>query len=308
MADDIGGTQILAKPTLKQRGKTEVHEACIILIHPPGANIGKRTRLIEKEYLVGREIDSDFVVDRSSVSRHHARLKRGRGAWTVEDLDSTNGTFVNEERVSDCTLRDGDQIRFGDAIFKFLVGSNVESAYHEEIYRMTIQDGLTGIHNKRYFLDFLDREVSSAHRHNHPLTLVMFDIDHFKRINDERGHLAGDSVLKELARRIQPRIRREDLFARYGGEEFSAILPATPLIGGVRFAHQLRTIIEKRPFEFEGDSFQVTISLGVGCMAGESIGVRELIQRADENLYEAKRLGRNCIVPSLSSVKATTQP
>src|SRR5690606_8080158 len=148
-------------------------------------------------------------------------------------------------------LRDGDQVRFGDAIYKFLAGSNIEAQYHEEIYRMTILDGLTGVHNKRYFLEFLERELAAARRHAHPLSLVMFDIDHFKQINDDRGHLAGDAVLKALAGRFKHRIRREDLLARYGGEEFAVVLNGTGLDGARAFAEDLRRRVESEPFSFD---------------------------------------------------------
>ena len=300
---DNSGTLILSKPVMMS-APAEGEEACMILLHPPGPDIGKRTRLSgDGEYIVGREVDADFVISRSAVSRHHAKVFRGpEGAWLAQDLGSTNGTFVNEERISTKSLRDGDQLRFGDAIFKFLVGSNVESAYHEEIYRMTILDGLTGVHNKRYFLDFLERELSSAHRHGHPLSLVMFDIDHFKRVNDDRGHLAGDAVLKDLSGRVKPRIRREDLFARYGGEEFAAILTATPMVGGLKFAENLRVLVESTPFEFDGERFTVTVSLGVASVHQQSeITVEQFIKQADGNLYEAKHGGRNRVVPSLAA-------
>jgi diguanylate cyclase (GGDEF)-like protein len=232
-------------------------------------------------------------------------VRDSAGTWAVEDLGSTNGTFVNEERINRQALRDGDQIRFGDAIFKFLIGSNVEAAYHEEIYRMTIVDGLTGVHNKRYFLDFLDREVASAHRHQHPLSLVMMDLDHFKSINDERGHLAGDAVLKEMTARVKHRIRREDLFARYGGEEFSAVLTVTPLDGAIRFAEHVRRLIGERPFEFDGQEFRVTLSLGVATVYNDAtVDVLSLIKQADDNLYEAKRSGRDRIIPAFDSIEA----
>ena len=138
-------------------------------------------------------------------------------------------------------------MRFGDAIYKFLSGSNIESAYHEAIHNMAIQDGMTGIHNKRFFLEFLEREIAVASRHGHPLTLVMFDVDHFKKVNDTHGHLAGDAVLKDLAGRIRPRIRREDLFARYGGEEFACVLPSTALAGRHRVRRAPAHIIDERP-------------------------------------------------------------
>lgn len=276
-------------------------EACIILLHPPGPDIGRRTPLTNVCYVVGRDASADLVIPRSTISRQHSRLMKREGSgWWVEDLGSTNGTFVNESRVSEeRRLADGDQIRFGDTIFKFLSGSNVEAAYHEEIYRMTIVDGLTGVYNKRYFLDFLEREMARSHRHGQPLSLVMFDIDHFKQINDNRGHLAGDAVLKELCARIKVRIRREDLFARYGGEEFAAILTSTPLDGGVSFAEHVRLLVAQQPFRFDNQVIPVTVSLGVASTAGESgLEPQELIRRADENLYAAKHGGRNQVVPS----------
>ena len=100
-------------------------------------------------------------------------------------------------------LRDGDLIKIGRTIFKFLTGGNIENAYHEEIYRLTTVDGLTQIFNKRYFLDTLEREIARAHRYRRPLSLVMFDIDHFKKVNDSFGHLAGDYVLKHLAQTVR---------------------------------------------------------------------------------------------------------
>ena len=280
-------------------------EACLVNLHPPGPDIGRRIALINRQYIVGRDSDAELVVSRSSVSRQHARLYAGDDHhWWVADMNSTNGTFVNEVRaLQPVQLRDADQVRFGDAIYKFLMGSNIESAYHEAIHNMAIQDGMTGVHNKRYFTEFLEREISVCHRHAHPLTLVMFDVDHFKAVNDSYGHLAGDAVLKDLAVRIRPRIRREDLFARYGGEEFACILPSTALAGGVAFAEQLRALIEERPCLFEAHSIRFTISLGVTTLHRETgVDPEALIKRADENMYAAKRAGRNRVVPSLQDL------
>ncbi len=307
--EQSNGTLILsgAELGLPKQGPG-VTDACLVLLHPPGPDIGRRMQLSQAKYIVGRESSADLVINRNSVSRQHSRVFIGEdGSWLVEDMGSTNGTFVNEIRANDPRrLFDGDQVRFGDAIFKFLTGSNIESAYHEEIYRMTIVDGLTGAHNKRYFLDFLERELARAHRHQHPLTLVMFDLDHFKRVNDDIGHLAGDSVLKELSNRVKPRMRREDLFARYGGEEFAAILTGTALDGGVRFAEQIRRLVDERPFMFEGRAIAVSTSLGVSCVHKEpGVTAQALIQRADENLYKAKEWGRNRVVPGPADLGLT---
>ncbi|HET6614020.1 MAG TPA: GGDEF domain-containing protein [Kofleriaceae bacterium] len=292
------GTVVITSAGQKSSAEAE-REACLVLLHPPQGDLGRRTPLSRPLYVVGRDGVADLVIVSDAVSRRHARLSRdGKGRWLVDDLDSTNGTYVNEERVGREVLRDGDQLRFGDTIFKFLSGENVETAYYEEIYRMTILDGLTGVHNKRYFVEFLERELASAHRHKRALALVMFDIDHFKSINDTHGHLAGDAVLKQLARRIQPRIRREDLFARYGGEEFAAILTVTDLAGGIRFADAVRRIIERDPFDFDGEMINVTISAGVGSVDCEpDLTMSDLIRRADDNLYAAKHAGRNRVVP-----------
>ncbi|MCA9680081.1 MAG: GGDEF domain-containing protein [Kofleriaceae bacterium] len=287
-------------PKSRERG-----EACLVLLHPPGPDIGKRTPLSKRTYVVGRDAEVDLVISRSSVSRQHSQLSQDDdGEWWVQDMGSTNGTFVNEERITRKRLLDGDQVRFGDAIFKFLSGANIESAYHEEIYRMTILDGLTGIHNKRYFLEFLERELAGAHRHRHPLSLVMFDVDHFKKVNDQRGHLCGDAVLKEISARVRQRVRREDLFARYGGEEFACILASTTLEGGVVFAEHVRSMINERPVMFEGEPVPVTVSLGVSCVFNEpGVDLLTLIKRADENLYAAKHAGRDQVVPSLATVR-----
>ncbi len=307
MTDDYreGGTLILQRPVGTSEKKPPVGDACLVNLHPPGPDIGRRIPLLNREYIVGRDSEAGFVVSRSSVSRSHSRLYVDEASnWWVEDLSSTNGTFVNEIRLAQPQqLADSDQVRFGDAIYKFLSGSNIESAYHEAIHNMAIQDGMTGIHNKRYFSEFLEREIAVSQRHSHPLTLVMFDVDHFKKVNDTHGHLAGDAVLKDLAGRIRPRIRREDLFARYGGEEFACVLPSTALAGGIVFAEHLRTIIEERPCAFDNLFIPFTISLGVTTLHRETgVDAAGLIKRADDNLYAAKRGGRNKVVPSLQDL------
>ena len=287
-------TRITKVQVVKPR--VEAGEACLVLIYPPGPDMGKRFPLTRSEIVLGRGADCDIQVDRDSVSRRHARVFRDGEAWMVEDLGSTNGSYVNDVPVQRSVLRDADFLKIGAAIFKFLTGAGVEASYHEEIYRMTIVDGLTGAHNKRYFLEFLERETARCARYKRPLSLLMFDIDHFKAINDTHGHLTGDYVLKEMAKRLLGRIRREELMARYGGEEFAAVLPETDHAGAMTFGEQLRAIVADDQFEYEGDKFTVTISIGVATTEGQDIDTASFIKLADDNLYRAKREGRNRVV------------
>jgi diguanylate cyclase (GGDEF)-like protein len=272
--------------------------ATIVFIAPPGPMLGKRFELKSGEAIIGRAEGLAITCSVEGVSRRHARLaQQSDGSWLIEDLGSTNGTWVNEERVASRVLQDGDQLGVGHALAKFFLGDNAEAAYHEEIYRMTVMDALTGVHNKRYFLEFLTREIASARRHRQPLSLVMFDVDHFKKVNDVHGHLAGDAVLREIGRRLRPRIRTDDLLARYGGEEFGVVLK-TGLEGAALFAEQLRALIADEPFVCsETLSLPVTISLGAAEVTDASpVEPEDLIRRADENLYAAKHGGRNRVV------------
>jgi diguanylate cyclase (GGDEF)-like protein len=287
-------TRITKVQVVKPR--TEAGEACLVLIYPPGPDMGKRFPLSRSEIVLGRGADCDIQVDRDSVSRRHARVFRDGEHWMAEDLGSTNGSYVNDVPVQRGVLRDADFLKIGAAIFKFLTGAGVEASYHEEIYRMTIVDALTGAHNKRYFLEFLERETARCARYGRPLSLLMFDIDHFKVINDTHGHLTGDYVLKEMARRLLARIRREELMARYGGEEFATVLPETDHPGAMIFGEQLRALVADEPFEYEGDTFTVTISVGVATIEGEDMDIQAFIKIADDNLYRAKREGRNRVV------------
>jgi diguanylate cyclase (GGDEF)-like protein len=294
MAGEESKTRITS---VKAPADARGNPACMVLIYPTGADMGRRFTLESDALLIGRGSDCDIVVDMDSVSRRHAKIERRGAVVLITDLDSTNGTYVNEKQVRERALADGDQVKIGNAIFKFLSGGNVETSYHEAIYRMTIIDGLTEAHNKRYFLEFLDRELARCARYQRPLSLVMFDLDHFKRINDNHGHLAGDFVLRELSRRLRSRIRKEELLARYGGEEFVVVLPEAGHQGAMDFAEQLRRLVERDPFVFEGETIPLTISVGVATLeSGDQLDALQFIKLADENLYRAKRAGRNRVV------------
>lgn len=276
---------------------TGAGQDCLVVIYAPNSTqLGKRFSLANGPVRIGRGVENDVILFSDSVSRRHARVEKREVAYRVVDMHSTNGTYVNDELVQERQLRRGDQIKIGDTIMKFLSGADLESQYHETIYRMTIMDGLTGIHNKRYLVEQLDRELSRATRHERPLTLVICDIDHFKRVNDEFGHLAGDHVLKEVAQLAKSRLRPDDVIARYGGEEFAVILPETDLRGGIRIADELRKMIATETFVFEEEDIDVTISCGVAQL-DPTWRSYDFVRAADEQLYEAKRSGRNRVCP-----------
>jgi len=261
-----------------------------------GQDLGKKYNLENASIIIGRSSKSDIQIDQESVSRNHCKLINTGKSIIIRDLGSTNGTYVNDQPVDEYVLRDGDLLKIGRTIFKFLTGGNIEHAYHEEIYRLTTVDGLTQVYNKRYFLEVLEREISRGHRYGRDLSLIMFDIDHFKKVNDTFGHLAGDYVLKHLASVIKERIRREDIMARYGGEEFAIVLPEIDNYNARQFAEKIRRIVERTTFKFEDTKIPITISIGVASATPDITGPNEFIKISDENLYEAKRRGRNCVV------------
>ncbi|MCA9576803.1 MAG: GGDEF domain-containing protein [Polyangiales bacterium] len=266
---------------------------CLVIIYSSDARqFGKRYLLTADSVSIGRGSENEVVLENDAVSRKHAVIEKRQRMYYVSDLESTNGTYVNDSLVRDYQLRRGDQIKIGDTILKFLSGSDMEAQYHETIYKMTIVDGLTGVNNKRFFLDAMDREIPRARRHQRPLSLVMMDLDHFKGINDTFGHLAGDFVLKEFAQLVKARLRPDDILARYGGEEFAVILPETDRDGAHKIADELRRMVAAHRFEFEREPVRVTLSCGVAQLA-EGWDVLQFVKAADDRLYHAKNSGRN---------------
>jgi diguanylate cyclase (GGDEF)-like protein len=281
---------------LKRPLSRTCRNACLVHIYPTGLAMGAR-HLLEKEMIIlGRGDDCDITVQDFSVSRRHVRFDLDLDGYLVTDLESTNGTYVNDTPAKSTPLNDGDYLRVGNCLYRFLAGGNVEAEYHEELYRLAIHDALTGLYNKRYLMDYLQREIDRSARYSRPLALILFDIDHFKAINDTMGHLAGDLTLRELAGRLWGEICKDDLLARYGGEEFAAVLTEADKTAAAELAEQLRRAVEDHTFTFEGRRYPVTISLGVASIQGDELPPQELIRRADERLYRAKREGRNRVV------------
>ena len=268
-------------------------DACLVFIYPTGPQMGARYVLRTEDALIGRTDECHIRNTDASVSRNHARIEVRDDGYYAVDLESTNGTFVNNVAKCDSRLEDGDYLRVGNCIYRFLAGGNIEAEYHEEIYRLTVLDGLTGVHNRRFLTDFLDRELARADRFNRPLSLAMFDIDHFKAINDQHGHLAGDMTLRELTAVLKAVVRKDELLARYGGEEFAMALPETTIEQAYQACERLRRIVAEHPFQYNSQRIPLTVSVGVTVSKPGLDCPEELIRAADDKLYEAKRTGRN---------------
>ncbi|MDC3962661.1 GGDEF domain-containing protein [Polyangium jinanense] len=241
---------------------------------------------------VGRHAENTITIDGDAVSRCHARFEKRAEGWWVVDNNSTNGTFVNDERVSGALLRCGDRVNLGNTIFRSCC-AECGRLIDETKYSTSPIDGLTKAYNRRYLIEQLDAALRRTEHPEHPLALVMFDLDHFKRINDSFGHMAGDQVLREVASLTQQHVRPGDVFARYGGEEFVLMLPGTDLQGAAALAETIRAAVAAHVVTFEEHTISLTISAGVAQADENTCVANDLIRPADERLYQAKCDGRN---------------
>ncbi len=261
----------------------------------PASPLDQPVELTDAPTVVGRDEACEVCVCEDSISRRHAEIAFDGHNYYVQDLGSTNGTFVNDARVSSSRLNSGDRMRFGNHIYKFITLDGVESKYHEIVFKMMTTDGLTQVYNKRFLLDTLEREIHQALRGQQSLCLLMMDLDKFKSINDTYGHLAGDHVLAEFAARATSVLRSGEVLARYGGEEFALLCSPATLEQAVLAAERVRQITASEPIRYERVEIPVTVSIGISLAApaNESISPTELLARADAKLYAAKQNGRN---------------
>jgi diguanylate cyclase (GGDEF)-like protein len=277
------------------------------LIVLAGSAVGEMYKITKDETTIGRGSQADIQVIDEGISRRHASIRLDGDRVSVSDLGSTNGTFLNGDKVTTHELHDGDKIQVGSTtILKFTFHDSLDENFQRQMYESALRDGLTKAFNKKYFLERLESEFAYALRHKTPLSLVMFDIDHFKAINDTHGHLTGDHALVMLSNLIIQTIRKEDVFARYGGEEFAVICRGVDLDGAHQFGERIRAKVEALRIEFGGAQVKMTISVGVSAVA--DVGMREmqeLIGIADDALYQAKRQGRNRVITAGGRVAAT---
>ncbi|MBI4954223.1 MAG: diguanylate cyclase [Myxococcales bacterium] len=295
--DDLEATRVsdLDKLRAELTRRSQRDRAYLIVL--AGVDVGKMFKLGEGQTTIGRSQKADIRLDDDSISRLHVRVTLAGTFVEVEDLQSSNGTMVNGERIAKHALKDGDKIRVGETtILKFTFHDRLDESFQQKMYNAALRDPLTRAYNKKYFLDSIATEVSYAKRHETPLSLIMFDLDHFKRVNDTYGHPAGDQVLIEIAAVVQGMLRAEDVFARYGGEEFVVVLRGITLANAGLLAERLRAAVEVAPIVSDGKRLPVTVSVGVACFEPHQEDPRGLIAAADEALYAAKHAGRNRVM------------
>jgi two-component system, cell cycle response regulator len=264
-----------------------------------GPDFGRVFLLEKSETVLGRSDEADIQVDDEKVSRKHLKIsllasgKNEQRRAMVADLNSKNGIFINGARVYEQELRSGDKLKIGDTILKFEVKDRLDVSYHDKLYKQATRDTLTGLSNRSYFQNELRKFLSIGARYSRPFSLMMLDVDFFKKVNDTYGHDVGDNVLKTVATALMSHVRSHDVAARFGGEEFVILLPETPLNGAVAVAERIRMTVESCDFEPMGCHHHVTISIGISEFPSSGVEFDELIKRADEALYKAKESGRN---------------
>ncbi len=264
-----------------------------------GAELGKRVPIGSASFEIGRSSKTDLSLDQEAVSRQHARITYDKGqGYRIRDLGSTNGTLVNDALTVDAPIADGDQIKIGRTILKFMAGNDIELHYHEEIYRVMTVDGLTRAFNKRYFAEALERECNRATRYERALSLVVFDLDELRKVNDDHGQVAGDALLQQVIAALKARLRREDVVARIGGEEFAVLLPEVDRAGARITAEKVRSIVESTAFAYEGKAMPCTVSVGVATFDAKAAtptrsSFEMLLESAERALALAKLGGKN---------------
>jgi diguanylate cyclase (GGDEF)-like protein len=269
------------------------HRATLVLV--AGTRPGEIYTL-DAVTVIGRDPLADITVEDSAVSRRHVRVQLQGDKLLVEDLGSANGTFVGGTRITRQVINNGDRIQLGPrVVLRFGLIDEAEERMLRQLFESSTRDPLTGAYNKKYITERLHAEVAHALRHHSPLEVVVIDLDRFKQVNDQHGHLVGDAVLRQVAERVQTVIRSEDVFGRFGGEEFVVLSRAT---NAARLAERIRAALENLPIKTERGVLRVTASQGVARLdeLGSTATANSLIDKADQRLYAAKHGGRNRVV------------
>jgi two-component system cell cycle response regulator len=284
-------TRLFEAPKAPAGGKRD--RAYLVVL--AGASVGEMYKVEGDKVVIGRGQKAQIRLFDDGISREHAQIVLEGNQIILQDLGSTNGTFCNGLKVDRRELVDGDKILVGSTtILKFTYHDNLDEMFQRQMYESALRDGLTKAFNKKYFTDRLESEFTFASRHASPLALVLFDIDHFKKVNDTHGHQAGDHVLFEISTLLSSALRAEDVFARYGGEEFAVICRGSDETQAQVVGERMRKAVEGHRFVYEGTLIPVTISVGVAVLPNAAVkDANDIVGFADQALYKSKNGGRN---------------
>jgi len=253
------------------------------------------------EQVLGRDSGCHIRLRDAGVSRRHASVFPSSDGARLRDLGSQNGTYVDGIRVTDCRLQDGQRVHLGmHSTLKYCLCDEVEIEYQRRLAEGALQDPLTGLYNRRHFGHRLSAELAAVQRHGRPLTVLFLDVDHFGRVNDAHGQVAGDEALKMISHVMQGAVRREDVLARLGSEDFAVIARETASAGGRALADRIRKAVERSRLSFRGQELALTVSVGVAVVS--SIATyepartdRAVLEAAEEALRQAKASGGNSV-------------
>jgi two-component system, cell cycle response regulator len=283
-------TEFGADPLAPDAAAGGEHRATLVVVAGPAPG---QVYTLREQTTLGRDPMADIQLEDSAVSRTHARIVIEDGNYFVEDLGSANGTIVRGTRIRRCQIESGDRIQLGPrVVLRFALLDEAEEIMHRQLFESSTRDALTGAYNKKYITERLIAEVAHALRHRSSLEVVVVDLDKFKHINDQYGHLVGDAVLRSVADRVHALIRSEDVFGRFGGEEFVLISRSSD---AARLAERIRAAVESLAIPTDRGLLHATLSAGVARLdeLGAQATARSLLDKADLRLLEAKRTGRN---------------
>jgi diguanylate cyclase (GGDEF)-like protein len=287
--DDV--THVQSAPLTLAKAPLSKRDAYLIVL--AGSMMGEMFKIGRERTIIGRGQKADIRMLDDGISREHCEIVVEGEKLVLHDLNSTNGTYCKGVRVTAHELADGDKILVGsNTVLKFTYHDKLDETFQRQMYESALRDDLTKAFNKKYFMDRVESEFAYALRHNVPLTLVAFDLDHFKSINDRFGHDTGDEALRVFAATASTNMRLHDVVGRLGGEEFAAILP-----GGLEtaqmVAERVRAAFETRGVEIDGHVMNATVSIGISESLADVAQVSTMLTRADRALYAAKANGRN---------------
>jgi diguanylate cyclase (GGDEF)-like protein len=266
------------------------HGCLLVIYQRDGAGAGKRIELDRLPLRIGREDDNELVIEEECVSRRHARIEQREGRIVLMDAGSTNGTLLNGVELSEIVqLTNGDRITVGSAILKYLAASDMDALFYEQVFASVQIDQLTGLRRKEVFMDQLQREVSRARRYDRALSALFIDIDRFKSVNTDHGHMHADQILKSVAGCILANCRANDTAARFGGEELVVLLPETDVSNAALIAERVRAAVEACVVNYRDKPVSVTVSIGCAEYLESEGEESHLVERRRKNV-RGKRL------------------